>query len=82
MEIIKNIVKPIEVTGTAVKYAAVKGKAYKMIETKDGFVPRDPTYPLGSPGLIARTEAKPGTIIKTGVEVTPGPTGTHISEGE
>lgn len=75
MEITKNIAKPIEVTGTAGKYAAVKNKTYRMIETKDGFVPRDPTYPLGSPGLIARTAAKPGVIsVKpgTGVEVTPG----------
>ena len=73
MEITKNIAKPIEVTGTAGKYAAVKNKTYRMIETKDGWVPRDPTYPLGSPGLIARTATKPGAIVKPGVEVAPGP---------
>lgn len=72
MEAVKNVVKPIEVTGTAAKYAAVKGKAYRMIETKDGWVPRDPTYPLGSPGLIARTAAKPGVIVKPVIEVVPG----------
>lgn len=75
MKTVKNIAKRIEVTGAAGKYTAVKNKTYRMIETKDGFVPRDPTYPLGSPGLIARTAAKPVVIsIKpgTGVEVTPG----------
>ena len=73
MKAVKNVVKPIEITDTAGKYAAVKGKAYHMVETKDGWVPRDPTYPLGSSGLIARTAAKPGVIVKPGVEVTPGP---------
>lgn len=72
MKAVKNIVKPIEITGTTGKYAAVRGKAYHMIETKDGWVPRDPTYPLGSPGLIARIAAKPGVIVKPGVDITPG----------
>lgn len=67
------MVKRIEITGTADKYGKVKNKVYKMVEGKDGWVPRDPTYPLGSPGLIARTAAKPGVIVKPGVEVAPGP---------
>lgn len=70
----KNLVKAIEITGTAGKYAKEKGKTFKVIETKDGFVPRDPTYPLGSPGLIAKSAGKPGVIsVKPGVEITPVP---------
>lgn len=48
-----------EITGTAGKYAAIKGKTYRMMRTKSGgFVPRDPTYPLDGPADCAKTVVK------------------------
>lgn len=52
----RRVAQYCKIKSTSQKDAAVRGKAYVMLEAADGrWYPMDPTFPLSGPASIARS---------------------------